>query len=224
MNWSFRVVAIPWAAALFLVAGSGAQQPAKAETPAGAASTDADKPAASEQAASAAASGGKPAASRDISDTLLGDERFSTLSQAMRTAGLMPLLKSKGPFTLFAPTEEAWKKLPSDSRQELLAQPGRLKGVLSLHILKGRVDNVGLHKLRNALTMGGIVIIDYTSGVKINGGIVTNADILCRNGIVHAIDKVLMPVQRSGPRAASGKPAARKTAAVSLSSAKASAP
>jgi uncharacterized surface protein with fasciclin (FAS1) repeats len=139
---------------------------------------------------------------RDIVDTLFGDGRFVTLGQALRTAGLAPLLKSKGPYTIFAPTEEAWKKLPADTLEGLLSQPARLKAVLSYHILKGRVDNVGLHKLRNALTMGGIVTIDYTSGVKINGGVVRGADLGCRNGIVHALDTVLLPPQRAAPKAA----------------------
>lgn len=155
---------------------------------------------------------GKPA-TRDIIDTLLGDEHFATLAEALRTAGLVQLLKSKGPYTFFAPTDEAWGKLPASARSELLAEPARLKAVLAYHILRGRVDNVGLHKLRNALTMGGIVSIDYVSGVKVSGGVVTRADIACRNGIIHAVDKVLMPVSRTGPRAApGGKTAAHKTA------------
>lgn len=163
--------------------------------------------------APAAPVAGKPAPTRDIVDTLLGDAHFATLAEALRTAGLTQLLKSKGPYTFFAPTDEAWSKLSASARDELLAQPARLKAVLTYHILRGRVDNVGLHKLRNALTMGGIVSIDYTSGVKVSGGVVTRADITCRNGIIHAVDKVLMPVSRSGPRAApGGKTAVHKTA------------
>lgn len=191
-------------------------------TPAAASGTGAaptvDSAPAAERAATpepvaAGAPAGKPAPTRDIVETLLGDEHFATLAEALRTAGLTQLLKSKGPYTFFAPTDEAWSKLPASARDELLAQPARLKAVLTYHILKGRVDNVGLHKLRNALTMGGIVSIDYTSGVKVSGGVVTRADITCRNGIIHAVDKVLMPVSRSGPRAApGGKAAVHKTA------------
>lgn len=200
---------------LVLLAGGGAQR-ASAQTPtgyAGAGSGEGDTAPAPARASGPATASAKAAASRDISDTLAGDDRFATLSQALRSAGLMTLLKSKGPFTLFAPTDEAWKKMASGPREELLAQPARLKAILTYHILKGRVDNVGLHKLRNALTMGGIVTIDYTSGVKISGGVVTGADIVCRNGIVHAIDKVLLPVPRSGPRPApAGKTVTRKPA------------
>ena len=171
------------------------------------------EPAGAPAAPTAPTVAGKPAPTRDIIDTLLGDEHFATLAEALRTAGLVQLLKSKGPYTFFAPTDEAWGKLPASARGELLAQPARLKAVLAYHILRGRVDNVGLHKLRNALTMGGIVSIDYVSGVKVSGGVVTRADIACRNGIIHAVDKVLMPVSRTGPRAApGGKTAAHKTA------------
>ncbi len=190
-----------------------------AATPAAASEPAEEHPGTPEPAAASATTAaaahtvaGKPAPTRDIVDTLLGDEHFATLAEALRTAGLIQLLKSKGPYTFFAPTEEAWKKLPSGARDELFGQPARLKAVLTYHILKGRVDNVGLHKLRNALTIGGIVSIDYTSGVKVSGGVVTRADIACRNGIIHAVDKVLMPVSRSGPRAVPGGKAVHKTA------------
>lgn len=224
MNLSFRVVAAVGSLAAALVLGSDGRGPQRvnAQTPAGPAtvsSSDAAPASAHPTATAESPSAGKPAVGRDIIDTLGGDERFGTLSQALRTSGLLPLLKAKGPFTFFAPTDEAWKKMSSASREELLGQPSRLKAVLSYHIIRGRVDNVGLHKLRNALTMGGIVTIDYTSGVKVSGGVVTSADIVCRNGIVHAIDKVLLPVQRSGPRtAASSKTGSRKTAAIAASS------
>jgi uncharacterized surface protein with fasciclin (FAS1) repeats len=208
---TFALVGALWGASLAAAPATAsaasrdpAEQPAAASEPA----TTSPAPAA------APTPGGKPAPTRDIVDTLAGDEHFATLAEALRTAGLTQLLRSKGPYTFFAPTEEAWKKLPSGAREELLAQPARLKAVLTYHILKGRVDNVGLHKLRNALTMGGIVTIDYVSGVKVSGGVVTRADIACRNGIVHAVDKVLMPVSRPGPRVApGGKAAAHKTAA-----------
>jgi uncharacterized surface protein with fasciclin (FAS1) repeats len=174
------------------------------------AATPATEPA-SAAAAGTAAPSAKPATGRDIADTLTSDGRFETLTQALRTAGMVSLLKAKGPYTLFAPTDEAWKKLPSGMLDGLIAQPAQLKAILAYHIIRGRVDNVGLHKLRNALTMGGIVNIDYTSGVKINSAVVTGADLGCRNGIVHAIDKVLLPSDRKKPGAA--KPAsARKPA------------
>ena len=159
-------------------------------------------PAEASAPAATAAPGGtptKPATGRDLADTLTSDSRFATLTQALRTAGMVSLLKAKGPYTIFAPTEEAWKKLPGGTLDGLLAQPAQLKALLSYHIIRGRVDNVGLHKLRNALTMGGIVNIDYTSGVKINSAVVTGADLGCRNGIVHAIDKVLQPSDRKRP-------------------------
>ena len=123
-------------------------------TPAAASGTGAaptvDSAPAAERAATpepvaAGAPAGKPAPTRDIVETLLGDEHFATLAEALRTAGLTQLLKSKGPYTFFAPTDEAWSKLPASARDELLAQPARLKAVLTYHILKGRVDNVGLH-------------------------------------------------------------------------------
>jgi uncharacterized surface protein with fasciclin (FAS1) repeats len=142
----------------------------------------------------------KAATGKDMADTLMADERFTTLAQAIRTAGLLPLLKSKGPYTFFAPTDDGWKRLPSEQREKLLADPARLKAALLYHILKARVDNVGLHKLRNALTMGGIVNIDYTSGVKVNGIPVSGADIVCRNGIMHAVEGFLLPSQRPSPK------------------------
>lgn len=194
------------------VVGMLAATPAAASEPAEEHPGTPEPAAASATAAAAHTVAGKPAPTRDIVDTLLGDEHFATLAEALRTAGLIQLLKSKGPYTFFAPTEEAWKKLPSGARDELFGQPARLKAVLTYHILKGRVDNVGLHKLRNALTIGGIVSIDYTSGVKVSGGVVTRADIACRNGIIHAVDKVLMPVSRSGPHAVPGGKAVHKTA------------
>lgn len=185
-----------------LGAGAKARLYAAPEQPAAAASTESATTAESASgAAGAAGTAAKPATGHDIADTLTSDGRFATLAQALHTAGMVSLLKSKGPYTIFAPTDEAWKKLPGGMLDGLSTQPAQLKALLAYHIIKGRVDNVGLHKLRNALTMGGIVNIDYTSGVKINSAVVTGADLGCRNGIIHAVDKVLLPADRkkSGP-------------------------
>ena len=199
------------AAGLLMGALLGATGSVRAESqPVTPAAEAAPEPAA---AAPSGASGAteKPATGRDLTETLTSDGRFATLIAALRTAGMVSLLNSKGPYTIFAPTDEAWKKLPSATLDGLLAQPSQLKALLAYHIIRGRVDNVGLHKLRNALTMGGIVDIDYTSGVKINSAVVTGADLGCRNGIVHAVDKVLQPSDRKRP-ALGKKTAARKPA------------
>ncbi len=134
------------------------------------------------------------AAAPDIVDTAVAAGSFKTLVAALQAAGLDEVLKGKGPFTVFAPTDEAFAKLPAGAVEALLKDKAKLKAVLTYHVVAGDVKAADVVKLKSAKTVQGqSVAIDATKGVMIDDAKVVKADIACANGVIHVIDTVLMP-------------------------------
>jgi uncharacterized surface protein with fasciclin (FAS1) repeats len=136
----------------------------------------------------------KKAASSDIVDTAVSAGSFKTLAAALKAAGLVETLKGKGPFTVFAPTDEAFAKLPAGTVEALLQDKDKLTAILTYHVVPGNVKAADVVNLKSAKTVQGqTVAIDATDGVKINNAKVVKADIDCSNGVIHVIDTVLLP-------------------------------
>jgi transforming growth factor-beta-induced protein len=141
----------------------------------------------------------KPAGEQpqDIVDTAIAAGDFSTLAAALQAGELIETLKSEGPFTVFAPTDAAFAKLPEGTVEDLLKPENkdRLVAILTYHVVAGKVDSTAVSSLKTAKTVNGAEIaIDASSGVvKINDATVTTADIACSNGIIHVIDSVILP-------------------------------
>lgn len=135
----------------------------------------------------------------DIVDTAVAAGNFKTLVTAVKAAGLVDTLKSKGPFTVFAPTDDAFAKLPKGTVEGLLKDIPKLKTVLTYHVVAGKVMAADVVKLKTAKTVQGQdVKIDASrwhlhKNVKINDANVIKADILTDNGVIHVIDKVILP-------------------------------
>jgi len=132
----------------------------------------------------------------DIVDTAVAAGSFTTLATALQAAGLVDTLKGDGPFTVFAPTDEAFAKLPAGTLEALLADPAKLQAVLTYHVVPGRVTAADVASLSSATTVQGAPIaIDTSMGVRVNDAHVTQADVLTSNGVIHVIDTVLLPPQ-----------------------------
>ena len=130
----------------------------------------------------------------DIVDTAVKAGSFNTLVAAVKAAGLVETLKGAGPFTLFAPSDEAFAKLPAGTVDGLLKDIPKLKKILTYHVVSGKVMAADVMKLKSAKTVeGSEVKIDTTDGVKINSSKVTTPDVAADNGVIHIIDAVLMP-------------------------------
>jgi uncharacterized surface protein with fasciclin (FAS1) repeats len=130
----------------------------------------------------------------DIVDTAVKAGSFSTLIAAVKAAGLVDTLKGDGPFTLFAPTDEAFAKLPKGTVDSLLKDIPKLKKILTYHVVSGKVLAADVVKLKSATTVeGSDVKIDASHGVKINNATVATPDIAADNGVIHVIDTVLIP-------------------------------
>jgi uncharacterized surface protein with fasciclin (FAS1) repeats len=130
----------------------------------------------------------------DIVDTAVKAGSFTTLVAAVKAAGLVETLKGTGPFTVFAPTDEAFAKLPKGTVDELLKDIPKLKKILTYHVVAGKVMAADVVKLKSAKTVeGSEVKIDASNGVKINSSTVTTPDVAADNGVIHIIDTVLMP-------------------------------
>jgi Fasciclin domain/SOUL heme-binding protein len=130
----------------------------------------------------------------DIVDTAVGAGSFKTLVTALKAAALDEVLKGEGPFTVFAPTDEAFAKLPAGAVEALLKDKAKLKAVLTYHVVAGNVTAADVVKLKSAKTVQGqSVAIDATEGVMIDNAKVVKSDIICSNGVIHVIDTVLMP-------------------------------
>jgi uncharacterized surface protein with fasciclin (FAS1) repeats len=130
----------------------------------------------------------------DIVDTAVAAGSFNTLVSAVEAAGLVDTLKGEGPFTVFAPTDEAFAKIPEDQIQALLANKTQLTEVLTYHVVAGDVMSTDLENGMQIETLqGGNLSINTTEGVMVNDAKVVQADIECTNGVIHAIDTVLMP-------------------------------
>jgi uncharacterized surface protein with fasciclin (FAS1) repeats len=135
------------------------------------------------------------AAEQDIVDTAIAAGSFKTLVTAVKAAGLVDTLKSPGPFTVFAPTDAAFAKLPAGTLDSLLKDPEKLKAVLTYHVVAGDVMAADVVKLTSAKTVEGADVKITVKGgkVMINNAHVIKTDIKCTNGVIHVIDTVILP-------------------------------
>jgi uncharacterized surface protein with fasciclin (FAS1) repeats len=132
---------------------------------------------------------------KDIVDTAVGAGQFKTLVTAVKAAGLVDTLKGEGPFTVFAPTDEAFAKIPKEKLETLLKDKKALTAVLTYHVVPGKVMAADVVKLDSAKTAQGksLKIVTNHGKVTINGVNVVKTDIVCKNGVIHVIDAVLLP-------------------------------
>ncbi|MCX6114494.1 MAG: fasciclin domain-containing protein [Proteobacteria bacterium] len=131
---------------------------------------------------------------KDIVDTAVAAGSFKTLVAAVTAAGLVETLKGNGPFTVFAPTDEAFAKLPKGTVEALLADIPKLTSILTYHVVSGKVTAGQVVELSEAKTIqGSMVKIDASDGVMINNSTVVTADVMASNGVIHVIDTVLIP-------------------------------
>jgi uncharacterized surface protein with fasciclin (FAS1) repeats len=137
------------------------------------------------------------ALSKDIVDTAVAAGSFKTLATALHAAGLVDTLKGKGPFTVFAPTDEAFAKLPAGTVEDLLKPENKEKlvAILTYHVVPGKVTAAQVTKMDSAKTVNG-----QSLAISVNGGTVmvdkakvVKTDILCSNGVIHVIDSVVLP-------------------------------
>lgn len=133
----------------------------------------------------------------DIIDTAIAAGSFKTLAAAVTAAGLVDTLKGAGPFTVFAPTDEAFAKLPAGTVDALLKDIPKLKAILTYHVVAGKVLAADVAKLdgKSAKTINGAEVkVSTTGGVKLNGSAnVVKTDIECTNGVIHVLDAVILP-------------------------------
>jgi uncharacterized surface protein with fasciclin (FAS1) repeats len=135
------------------------------------------------------------AATGDIVETATAAGSFTTLAKALEAAGLVETLKGEGPFTVFAPTDEAFAKLPEGTLQALLQDKEKLTAVLTYHVVPGEVTSSQVARLTSARTVNGQELSIAASGgtVKVGSATVTQADVPASNGVIHDIDNVLLP-------------------------------
>jgi len=129
----------------------------------------------------------------DIVDTAVAAGNFKTLVTAIKAAGLVDTLKGSGPFTVFAPTDAAFAKIPKADLDKLLADKAKLKSVLTYHVVSGKVMSKDIKPGMVKTVQGSAVTVATTGGVMVNNAKVVAADVPASNGVIHAIDTVLMP-------------------------------
>ena len=133
----------------------------------------------------------------DIIDTAVAAGTFKTLAAAVTAAGLVDTLKGPGPFTVFAPSDDAFDKLPAGTVESLLNDIPKLKAILTYHVVAGKVmaaDVMTMDGKTAATVNGKLLKISTTGGVKLNANVnVVTTDIECTNGVIHVIDAVLLP-------------------------------
>jgi len=136
----------------------------------------------------------------DLVETAVNAGNFNTLVKAAEAANLIEMLKSPGSFTLFAPTDEAFAKLPEGTLDSLLQDIPKLKKIVAYHVASGDVRSDDLVQINEAETLeGSILAIESADGkVKVNGANILKTDILTDNGVIHVIDAVLMPAMVAG--------------------------
>jgi uncharacterized surface protein with fasciclin (FAS1) repeats len=130
---------------------------------------------------------------KDIVDTAVAAGSFKTLATALQAAGLIETLKGPGPFTVFAPTDAAFAKIPKAQLDALLADKARLTAVLTYHVVPGRVMAKDVKAGAVKTVQGGSLTIGTTGGVTVDGAKVTATDIVASNGVIHVIDSVVLP-------------------------------
>jgi uncharacterized surface protein with fasciclin (FAS1) repeats len=140
------------------------------------------------------------APTKDIVDTAVAAGSFTTLAKALEAAGLVETLKGAGPFTVFAPTDEAFAKLPAGTLETLLKPENRAKltRILTYHVVPGRVMAADVVKLHSATAVSGdtIAIATHGGGVTVDNAHVVKTDIVATNGVIHVIDAVILPTER----------------------------
>lgn len=134
----------------------------------------------------------------DIVETAAAAGNFKTLASALREADLVNTLKGAGPYTVFAPTDTAFAKLPKAEIESLLKDKEKLKGILLFHVLPGNLSAAAVGKLHDGDKMKTVSGKEFTLGLKnnvvtVNGSVVSKTDIQASNGVIHAIDTVIMP-------------------------------
>lgn len=136
---------------------------------------------------------------KKIIETAIADGTFKTLISAVNAAGLTERFSGPGPFTFFAPNDEAFAKLPKGTLEAMLKDIPKLKQVLNYHALAGKVGAIDVKKLTTAKTLQGQdVAVTSNNGVKVNDAKVIQTDIACENGVIHVIDTVLtLPTAKS---------------------------
>ena len=141
-----------------------------------------------------------PARAADIVDTAVSAGKFSTLVAAVKAAGLVDTLKGAGPFTVFAPTDEAFAKLPAGTVESLLKPENKAKlvAVLTYHVIPGAVMSTDIagKKMDVASVQGAPIMVDATKGVTVNNASVVAADVKASNGVIHVIDTVILPPEK----------------------------
>jgi len=132
---------------------------------------------------------------RNIVDTAIAAGNFSTFAAAIKAAGLTEALAAKGPFTVFAPTDEAFKQLPAGAYDELLKDTGKLKAILNYHVMPGHALAKDL-KAGELMTQQGTTLTSTPSSstnVRVNAARIVKSDLVASNGVIHAIDAVMLP-------------------------------
>lgn len=134
----------------------------------------------------------------DIVATATAAGKFTTLTKLLKRAGLVSALRQPGPYTVFAPTDAAFKKVPKTTLRALLANKAKLKAVLLYHVVAGKVTAADVVKLRSAKTLNGKKVRIRVSGanVFVNTSKVVKADVMATNGVIHVVNRVLIPPTR----------------------------
>ncbi len=130
---------------------------------------------------------------KDIVDTAVAAGQFKTLATALQAAGLVETLKGKGPFTVFAPTDEAFAKIPKAQLDALLADKAKLTAVLTYHVVPGKVMAKDVKAGKVKSVQGSELTLATMGGVTVDGAKVVQADIAADNGVIHVIDTVVLP-------------------------------
>ena len=130
---------------------------------------------------------------KDIVDTAVAAGNFKTLATALTAAGLVDTLKGKGPFTVFAPTDAAFAKIPKADLEALLKDKAKLTAVLTYHVVPGKVMAADVKAGKVKTVQGSELTISTTGGVMVDKAKVTTTDIVANNGVIHVIDSVIMP-------------------------------
>jgi uncharacterized surface protein with fasciclin (FAS1) repeats len=133
------------------------------------------------------------AQAKDIVDTAVDAGSFKTLATALGAAGLVETLKGKGPFTVFAPTDEAFAKIPKADLEALLKDKAKLTAVLTYHVVPGKVMSADVKAGKVKTVQGSDITVTTKGGVMVNKAKVIKTDIVADNGVIHVIDTVIMP-------------------------------
>ncbi|MCZ8109686.1 MAG: fasciclin domain-containing protein [Betaproteobacteria bacterium] len=143
--------------------------------------------------ATALAAASLAAQAKDIVDTAVAAGSFKTLATALQAAGLIDTLKGPGPFTVFAPTDAAFAKIPKADLDALLKDKAKLTAVLTYHVVPGRVMAKDVKAGSVKTVQGGMLTLGTTGGVTVNNAKVVQADVVASNGVIHVIDTVVLP-------------------------------